>query len=154
MNVTATRIVLALSCGLAGAAPAMSANEMRFSDLEARIAAVEQKTTAIPGLKPAAFLSDGDPIDAVAPNDAHRPSADEELSSPSSYSGKSSNSRSSCSSCTSVAAAATAHLRVRQRCARAAVRARPDVATARMDSAARTRAATTRKSICCSSART
>src|SRR5262245_60706028 len=101
MNTTATRIVLALTCGLVWAGPAMSANEMRFSDLEARIAAVEQKTSAIPGLKPAAFLSDGDPIDAVAPNDAHRAAADEELSSPSSHGGTSRSSHSSCSSCSS-----------------------------------------------------
>ena len=90
MNTTATRMMLALSCGLLWAGPAMSANEMRFSDLEARIAAVEQKTSAIPGLKSAAFLSDGDPIDAVAPNDADRTHADEELSSPSIFSGTSS----------------------------------------------------------------
>ncbi len=83
MNTTATRMMLALSCGLLWAGPAMSANEMRFSDLEARMAAVEQKTSAIPGLKSAAFLSDGDPIDAVAPNEAVRSNGDEELSSPS-----------------------------------------------------------------------
>jgi hypothetical protein len=76
-------MMLALSCGLLWAGPAMSANEMRFSDLEARMAAVEQKTSAIPGLKSAAFLSDGDPIDAVAPNDAVQANGDEALSSPS-----------------------------------------------------------------------
>src|SRR5262245_65616985 len=97
MNTTATRIMLALSCGLVWAGTAMSANEMRFSDLEARIAAVEQKTTAIPGLKPAAFLSDGDPIDAVAPNDAVRTNRDEELTSPSGH--RSTSHSSSCSSC-------------------------------------------------------
>lgn len=74
--------MLALSCGLLWAAPAKSANEMRFSDLEARIAAVEHKTSAIPGLKSAAFLSDGDAIDAVAPNASIQSSGDEELSSP------------------------------------------------------------------------
>jgi hypothetical protein len=99
MNTTATRIMLALSCGLVWAGPAMSANEMRFSDLEARIAAVEQKTSAIPGLRPAAFLSDGDPIDAVAPNDVVRHNPDEELTSPSMSRGTSSHGMSSMSSC-------------------------------------------------------
>jgi hypothetical protein len=98
MNTTATRIVIALSCGLTWTVPAMSANEMRFSDLEARIAAVEQKTSAIPGLKPAAFLSDGDPIDAVAPNDAVRHNPDEELTSPSMSRSMSSHGMSSMSS--------------------------------------------------------
>ena len=79
MNTTATRIMLALTCGLLFAGPAMSANEMRFSDIEARIAAVEQKTSAIPGLKSAAFLSDGDAINAAAPNEAVRVNGEEEL---------------------------------------------------------------------------
>jgi hypothetical protein len=101
MNTTATRIMLALSCGLMGAGPVMAANEMRFSDLEARIAAVEQKTSAIPGLKPAAFLSDGDPIDAVAPNDSVRHSADEELTSPMLHRATSSSGGYCCGTCKS-----------------------------------------------------
>src|SRR5215471_18393412 len=97
MNPTTTKVVLALACGLVWAGQANSATEMRFSDLEARIAAVEQKTSTIPGLKPAAFLNDGDAIDAVAPNDPpRRASADEELSTPGG-----SHHSSSCSSCSS-----------------------------------------------------
>lgn len=102
MNTTATRIVLALMCGLVLGGPAQAAQEMRFSDLEARIAAVEQKTSSIPGLKSAAFLSDGDPIDAVAPNDVASTNADEELTSPhGSHSSRSSMSGKSCCSCSS-----------------------------------------------------
>lgn len=96
MNTSATRIMLALSCGLLWAGQAKSATELRFSDLEARMAAVEQKTSAIPGLRPAAFLSDGDPIDAVAPNDAVRVNGDEELTSPSMSHGTTSSSGTCC----------------------------------------------------------
>ena len=81
MNTTATRIMLALTCGLLWAGPARSANEMRFSDTEARIATVEQKTSAIPGLRPVAFLSDGDAIDAIAPNDAVSANGEEVMAS-------------------------------------------------------------------------
>jgi hypothetical protein len=56
--------------GLLWAGPALSANEMRFSELEPRLAAVEQKTAAMPGLRTAAFLSDEEAIDAIAPNDS------------------------------------------------------------------------------------
>ena len=87
MNTIATRIMLALTCGLLWAGPAMSANEMRFSDIEARIATVEQKTSAIPGLTSAAFLSDGDAIDAIAPNDAVSANGDEVMASPASSHG-------------------------------------------------------------------
>jgi hypothetical protein len=90
MNAIGTRMMLALLGGLLWAMPAKSANEMRFSDIEARLAAVEQKTSAIPGLKSAAFLSDGDAIDAIAPNESiHAENEDEEISSPAPFQGAS-----------------------------------------------------------------
>jgi hypothetical protein len=90
--------MFALAVGLLWAGTAMSASEMRFSDIEARLSAVEQRTAAIRGLTPAAFLSDDEAIDAIAPNDAVTEDGDEEIVSP--YpSTSTSTSTQSCDSC-------------------------------------------------------
>jgi len=97
MNTTATRWMLAVAGGLMWAGQAESANEMRFSDIEARIAAVEQKTASIPGLMPAAFLSDEGVVDAIAPNESVDSGNDEgEISSPPATLGKSYSTTSEC----------------------------------------------------------